>query len=247
MKKIFITEEQFQLLKELNEEEVTFFEFYTNIKTFLKDLLNKPTEAEPNSILLNKISKDGLLKKMDKMGIIVKKERVDEVPVSGSDKKVGKCFIQYQVPKHNFENKVKSLYKDLFVESYSNMISTCPNIIGVQSGKFTEKIADKINSQKDTYKPQVFKDNKQIINDMIEMDDDNAYKDRGGIDMSIMNEDGVGGATSCGSVMQGGGSNPDAGQYTLPFGDVQRKSFYSDTLKRNKDEKNGSISMNRKK
>ena len=214
MKKIFITEEQFQLLKELNEE-VTFFEFYTNIKTFLKDLLNKPTEAEPNSILLNKISKDGLLKKMDKMGIIVKKERVDEVPVSGSDKKVGKCFVQYQVPKHNFEAKVKSLYKDLFVESIKT--------------------------------PQVFKDNKQIINDMLSMDNDNAYKERGGYDENLVSEDGMGGATSCGSVMQGGGSNYNDGQYTVPFGDVQRKSFYGDTLKRNKDKKNGSISMNRKK
>jgi hypothetical protein len=215
MKKIFITEKQLQLLEKVNNnEEVTFFEFYSNIKSFLKDLLTKPTEAEPNSILLKKISKDGLLNKMDKMGIIIKSERVDEVPVSGKDKKIGKVYIKYQIPKQNFEEKVKSLYKTLFVEAME--------------------------------KPQVFTDNKQIISHILEMDDDNAYKNRGGIDTSIMNEEGIGGATSCGSVMQGGGSNPDAGQYTVPFGNVQRKKFYGDTLKRNKDEKNGSISMNRK-
>jgi hypothetical protein len=51
--------------------------------------------------------------------------------------------------------------------------------------------------------------------------------------------------TDCGGVMQGGGGNPDAGQFTVPFGDVQRRDFYGDTLKRNKDEKNGSMSINR--
>jgi predicted transcriptional regulator len=39
----------------------------------------------------------------------------------------------------------------------------------------------------------------------------------------LFNEDG---ATSCGSVMQGGGMNPDAGQYTTPLGKVQRRKIY---------------------
>lgn len=34
------------------------------------------------------------------------------------------------------------------------------------------------------------------------------------------------GATSCGSAMQGGGMNPDAGQYTTPLGKVQRRKIY---------------------
>lgn len=34
------------------------------------------------------------------------------------------------------------------------------------------------------------------------------------------------GATSCGSAMQGGGLNPDAGQYTTPIGKVQRRKIY---------------------
>lgn len=65
------------------------------------------------------------------------------------------------------------------------------------------------------------------------------------------------GAASCGSVMGSGaglsdgttssdGSNPSAGYYDAPMGTI-KKGFYTDTLKRNKDEKNGSISMNRKK
>jgi hypothetical protein len=65
---------------------------------------------------------------------------------------------------------------------------------------------------------------------------------------TVITEDGEGGgATSCGSAMQGGGTNPDAGQFITPISPIQRRKFYSDTLKRNKDKKNGSISMNRKK
>ena len=32
--------------------------------------------------------------------------------------------------------------------------------------------------------------------------------------------------TDCGGAMQGGGSNPDAGQYTTPLGNVQRRKIY---------------------
>lgn len=41
---------------------------------------------------------------------------------------------------------------------------------------------------------------------------------------SITEDDG--GASSCGSVMQSGG-NPDSGQYTVPFGAVQKRKIYN--------------------
>lgn len=34
------------------------------------------------------------------------------------------------------------------------------------------------------------------------------------------------GASSCGSCMQGGGGNPDSGQYVKPFGNIQRRKIY---------------------
>ena len=37
---------------------------------------------------------------------------------------------------------------------------------------------------------------------------------------------GGGGATNAAGVMQGGGTNPEAGQYTVPFGNVQRRKIY---------------------
>lgn len=45
----------------------------------------------------------------------------------------------------------------------------------------------------------------------------------------MVNEDGEG-ATSCGSAMQSGGSNPDSGQFEAPFGKVQRKKFWAPVL-----------------
>ena len=80
---------------------------------------------------------------------------------------------------------------------------------------------------------------------MLDMDYDGAYKNRGGYDKEIVNEEGEGGATSCGNVMQGGGSNPDAGQFITPVSPTQRRNFWKPAMKRNKDEKNGSMTMNR--
>lgn len=53
----------------------------------------------------------------------------------------------------------------------------------------------------------------------------------------MLSEEGEGGATSCGNVMQGGGSNPDAGQYVTPFG------YDKETKKRSRDFKNGSMAI----
>lgn len=81
--------------------------------------------------------------------------------------------------------------------------------------------------------------------------------------LSEMEGAGGGGATNAAGVMQGGGGNPEAGQYTVPFGKVQRRKGYSpkgnakgDVTKQSsnvdmspaldrKGGKNKSISMNR--
>lgn len=91
---------------------------------------------------------------------------------------------------------------------------------------------------KENCNKQVFSNSQQIINDILDMDGD-TYKSRGGYDESLVAE------TDCGGAMQGGGTNPSAGQYDVPLGSPQRKGFWKPALKRNKDEKNKSISMNR--
>lgn len=224
MKKIYIKENKLHLFLNEDKKEITFYEFFVNAKSFLKDLLTKPSEAEPSEIFTsNGISKNDLLSKMKHIGLIKSDERIDEVPVEEGKKThpygtklVSKHYVKYSIPRERFENKMKELYKELFSE--------CD-------------------------KKQVFKDTEQLITDILDMDSDNAYKNRGGYDKDLMSEDGAagGGATTCGSVMQGGGTNPDAGQFITPVSPTQRRSFWKPAMKRNKDEKNGSMTMNRQK
>lgn len=187
MIKIYLTEEQISLLNDDSKknEEVTFYEFVVNVKQFLKDLLKKPSTAEPSSLLLKLTkSKDELVRKMKGIGLIKSSERIDEVPVEEDKhpygkKMVAKRYITYTIPKARFSEKMKELYNDV------------------------------VNNKE-----------------------------------NLVNEDGEG-ATTCGSVMQGGGTNPSAGQYDVPFKSLQRKKFWYSSLKRNGDEKNKSISINR--
>ena len=58
MKKIYINESQLSVLSDELNKEVTFYEFFVNTKTFLKDLLNKPYEAK--EVFGEKDYKDGL-------------------------------------------------------------------------------------------------------------------------------------------------------------------------------------------
>lgn len=177
MKKIYIKENKLSLLFE--NDEVTFYEFFITTKQFLKDLLNKPSEAEPNTLFKSRgITKSDLIDKMKDIGLLKSDERIDEVPIK-EDKKthpygtklVSKHYIKYMIPRKNFEEKMKVLYKELFGEQH------------------------------------VFKNTDKLITDILEMDSDDAYKNRGGYDKDVVNEDGAangGGATSCGNVMQGG-------------------------------------------
>lgn len=189
MKKIYINEDKLSLLINEEKEEVTFYEFFVSTKKFLKDLLDKPYDAEPNDLFKrNGISKTDLISKMKDIGMLKSNERIDEVPVEEEKKThpygtklVAKHYVKYLVPRKRFEDKMKALYKELFAEC-------------------------------DT-KRQVFKDTEQLITDILDMDSDGAYKNRGGYDKDVVEEDGAasgGGATSCGNVMQGGGHNPDA-------------------------------------
>lgn len=214
MKRIFIKEDKLHLLvneDEKEKEEVTFYEFFINTKTFLKDLLKKPQEANVSDLFKkNGITKSDLIQKMKDIGLIKSNERIDEVPVSESKKHpygtklVSKHYVKYNIPKKRFDEKIKELYKMLFSEQH------------------------------------VFKNTEKLITDILDMDSDYAYRKRGGYSDNSIDE------SDCGGVMQGGGTNPDAGQYTTPIAPTQRRSFYRDSLKRNGNEKNKSISINNK-
>lgn len=221
MKKVYIKENQLHLFEQ-EEKEVTFYEFFINVKSFLKDLLNKPADADVSDLFKSKgISKSGLISKMKDIDLIKSDDRIDEVPVEEEKKThpygkkmVAKRYVKYSIPRKNFEDKIKKLYKQIFNESEVK---------------------------------HVFQDTEKLITDMLDMDSDNAYRNRGGYDKDLVECD-------CGSAMGssvGGDGSSNAygvgGAFDVPMSSKIKRSFWKPAMKRNKDEENGSMTMNRKK
>ena len=46
--KVYLREDKLVLIKESEEEEVTFYKFFTEVKNFLRDLLDDPINAKPS-------------------------------------------------------------------------------------------------------------------------------------------------------------------------------------------------------
>jgi predicted transcriptional regulator len=159
MKTIYVNKELFKEAMDYLNRDITFYEFLSYTKAFLKQLLSNPTGADIEPYLKeNGLTRESLLNSLMNKGIVERETKIDEV--NGSDK----FSISYRIPKKNFERKMRRLFSQLF--------------------------------------------------------------EKNEISESIITEDGEGGATSCGSAMQGGGSNPDAGQFLQPIGKVQRRKIY---------------------
>lgn len=121
--KIIINENKLLLIKEAEEEkekeEVTFYKFFTEVKNFLKKLLDDPIGAKPSKFFKeNDISKKKLLNKMLDRGIIKKKETIDE-PNDADGNKKSMHYLSYSIPKKDFERKIKRLY-DYFFDNEGN-------------------------------------------------------------------------------------------------------------------------------
>ena len=114
--RIVLTEDKLMCLieAERDDEEVTFFKFFTEVKNFLKKLLDDPIDAKPSSFFKEHgITRSTLLNKMLDRNIIKKKENIDE-PNDADGNAKSTHYIQYSVPRKNFEQKIKRLYSYFF-------------------------------------------------------------------------------------------------------------------------------------
>lgn len=106
-KKIIFNENTISLFESLSEE-VTYYNFLSHIKSFLKDLLVNPATAKPSAILLSKgLNRNRLIDVMLKRGIITRDESIndDDEPT---------YTVKYNIPKKNFDKKIKRLYSKFF-------------------------------------------------------------------------------------------------------------------------------------
>lgn len=109
-----IFNESFVLIAEAVEDEMTFYKFLSNVKAFLKDLLNNPVQAKPSVELLAKgLNRSTLINQLIRSGIIIRDEKIvdrdsDGNPVTAS------MSVKYKVPKLDFDRKVQKLFIRLF-------------------------------------------------------------------------------------------------------------------------------------
>jgi hypothetical protein len=109
-----ISENSIGLLK-MASEDMTFYEFFYEIKQFLVALLQDPINAKPSDRLVaHGLSKETLIDKLVKRGIIFKKERIDEPYDQEKKKKISVHHVSYKIPKEGFKDKLRSLYGVIF-------------------------------------------------------------------------------------------------------------------------------------
>ena len=102
-------------------EEVTYGEFKSHTKDFLKQLITKPSQAKVDDFLLNCLREKGMsqsdfVKTLLSSGVIERKEKVDDgLGENGSGKPT--FSITYKVPGYRFEHKLKKLHISLFEEN----------------------------------------------------------------------------------------------------------------------------------
>ena len=159
MKTIYVNKEMFVESLDYWDRDLTFYEFLSYTKAFLKQLLSNPLGADIDpSLVENGLSREKLLNALLERGIVEKETKIEDI----NDR--DKYSVLYKIPKKNFDRKMRRLFSQLF-----------------EANEITESI--------------------------------------------VIKEEG-GGAASCGSAMQGGGSNPDAGQFIQPLGKVRRRKIY---------------------
>ena len=113
--KIYIPQNKLSVIKESINEEVTFFEFYRDIKKFIKELLENPFSANVSGVIKKRgISNKELKSILLNRDIIKKKERIDEPYDDKLGKKKSMFHVTYTLPKRDFEKNIKELYKHYF-------------------------------------------------------------------------------------------------------------------------------------
>ena len=110
---IYLTERQVNLIRE-SKDEVTFYEFFTEVKNYLKELLVNPIDAKPSPMFSKHgINKSKLLNKLLERGIVIRTETIDE-PNDAEGKKFSMYHVKYSIPRKNFEQKIHRLYSYFF-------------------------------------------------------------------------------------------------------------------------------------
>lgn len=135
---IVINEEVMTYLKE--NTDMTEYKFYANIKDFLHNLLNDPTNVKP-SLTLKKygLTTSSLIKHLLNNKIIERDEKITDKDENGNPK-VAKMKVKYKIPKKDFSHRLKKLYIKLF-EKNTPLKEECEGATSAESsGEFEQPV-----------------------------------------------------------------------------------------------------------
>ena len=112
-KKIIVGENAIKVFEAI-ENEMTYYSFLSNVKSFLKDLLNNPSTAKPSMELKAKgLNRSKLLYYLINKGIITRDEKIVDEDENGNPQ-TAVMSVKYKIPKKDFERKMQKLYINLF-------------------------------------------------------------------------------------------------------------------------------------
>lgn len=221
----YISENKLPLLKEAIEtDEVTFYSFFNKIKNFIKNLLHDPVDAEPDKMFkLHGIGKTTLLKKMLNRNIIEKKQKIEEVDGSA------RYYVQYKVPKRNFELKLRRLYSELFEKNINE--SKDEYIDGIDDmSRGGLNASESYGSTSIEYPAleqtgyQYYIGNYPMDNTLRDKDVIKSANSHQSLHENAVSEDG---AASCAGVGAIGDGSDSSGQFSTPLFGMMHRSFWN--------------------
>lgn len=102
------------------DKEVTYYKFYSEIRSFLGKLKNKPLNTEPSKFLQdNGFDKKKLIHALIKRGILKRKESVKDP--TNSEETQAMYYVKYSVVKEGFEDKIKKMFNEYFKKNINEM------------------------------------------------------------------------------------------------------------------------------
>lgn len=112
MRKIIIRESALRLIAEEESRTPDRFEFYRDIKDFLKQLLENPTDAKPSELL--GMTRGELIDKLMEANLLRKSEKIDEPYDEDKGRNVSWYHVTFKVPRKCFKEKIRNLYDRLY-------------------------------------------------------------------------------------------------------------------------------------
>lgn len=106
----------------MDNKEITYYKFYSEIRNFLNNLLINPIKSKITIFFKeNGFSKEKLIHTLIKRGVLNRKEYVKDRTNSKEEKTT--YYVKYSINKQDFEEKIAKMFTDYFKQNVNEMKS----------------------------------------------------------------------------------------------------------------------------